>query len=152
VGGMDYASNLIKAAQKALKTPKELYCDEAASLDTEIMYDAVFSTSAFEYFESDEYAAAVLDKMLQKARYSVAVLGVHDEEKKEEYVEYRRNKIENYDVLYKGLTKKFFPKNFFIRYAQANHLEIAIENSCLDGYWNQPFVYDVYLYKKSEDK
>jgi hypothetical protein len=152
VGGMDYASNLIKAAQKALKSPKELYCDEALNLDTEIKYDAVFSTSAFEYFETDEYAATVLSKMLQKARYSVAVLDVHDEEKQEEYVTYRRSVIENYDELYKGLTKKFFPKEFFIRYAQNNNLKIVIENSCLDGYWNQPFVYDVYFYKESEDK
>jgi hypothetical protein len=89
--------------------------------------------------------------MLQKARYSVAVLDVHDEEKQEEYVTYRRSVIENYDELYKGLTKKFFPKEFFDRYAQNNNLKIVIENSCLDGYWNQPFVYDVYLYKESED-
>lgn len=147
VGGMDYASNLIETAKKILKSPLELYCEEAINLRTDIQYDAVFSTSAFEYFESDEYALAVLDKMVEKTRYALAVLDVHDEDKKEAYLEYRRSKIDNYDELYDGLSKKFFNESFFKKYACANNLSIVIESSKLDGYWNKEFVFDVYMYK-----
>lgn len=152
VGGMDYAENLVQVAGKVLKSPKELYCDEAVNLQTEIMYDAIFSTSAFEYFESDEYATEVLDKMLKKTNYSLGILDVHDTEKREAYIEYRRAKIENYDELYQGLTKKFFSKDFFRKYAKQHDLIIEIEESCLDGYWNQAFVFDVYMYKQAGEK
>jgi hypothetical protein len=147
VGGMDYAAELVKVASQVLNSNDELYCDEAVNLRDDIKYDAVFSTSAFEYFESDEYAKTVLDKMVSKAKKSIAILDVHDSAKESRYVEYRRSVIDNYDVLYEGLTKKFFPKDFFVRYADEKGLDIVIEESCLEGYWNKPFVYDVYLYK-----
>lgn len=146
VGGMDYAETLVKAAEIALSSPQELYCDEAINLRTDIKYDCVFSTSAFEYFESDEYALTVLDKMSAKARHSIAILDVHDTEKQEQFLKYRRSIIENYDERYNGLSKKFFLKKFFIEYANSKRFDIKIEESKLDGYWNQPFVYDVYMY------
>lgn len=149
IGGMDYAENLVRVANEVLKSPKELYCDEAVNLRTDIMYDAVFSTSAFEYFESDEYAEKVLDRMLKKTNGSLGILDVHDTDKREAYIEYRRSKIENYDELYEGLSKKFFPKDFFRNYAKRNGLMIEIEDSCLDGYWNKEFVFDVYMYKQN---
>lgn len=149
IGGMDYAGNLVAVAEKVLKSPKELYCEEAVNLRINIEYDSVFSTSAFEYFESDEYALSVLKKMLEKSKYSIGVLDVHDFEKKEKYIEYRRKKMKDYDELYKGLQKKFFTKDFFEDFASGNNLEIRIEKSCLDGYWNQEFVFDVYMYKRN---
>lgn len=151
VGGMDYAATLIEVAKNVLKAPLELYCEEALNLYTKVKYDAVFSTSAFEYFESDDYAEAVLTKMLKKAKKSLAILDVHDIAKKEEYISYRRKKMENYDELYKGLSKKFFAKDFFVDFALKHDLEIFIEESRLDTYWNQPFVFDVY-YRKREWK
>ena len=148
IGGMDYADTLIAVAEKVLKKPKELYCDEAKNLGTQVEYDAVFSTSAFEYFESEEYAEEVLDRMLKKARHSIAILDVHDAALREKYVEYRRSVIENYDERYKGLSKMFFDKDFFEVYAKGHDLDLHIESSKLDGYWNQQFVFDVYLYKR----
>ena len=151
IGGMDYAENLVRVADMVLKAPKELYCDEAVNLRTDIVYDAVFSTSAFEYFESDEYAEKVLNRMLKKTNGALGILDVHDIDKREAYIEYRRSTIENYDELYQGLSKKFFPKDFFRNYAKRHGLNIEIEDSCLDGYWNKEFVFDVYMYKKIGD-
>lgn len=147
IGGMDYAQTLIDAARAVLKEPRELYCGEAVNLKTEIKYDAVFSTSAFEYFENDAYAIKVLDLMLDKARYSIGILDAHDAALEEEYLAYRRAAMENYDERYKGLAKKFYSREFFENYAKARGLKVIFKKSYLDGYWNQPFVFDAYMYK-----
>jgi SAM-dependent methyltransferase len=148
VGGMDYSQVLIDVAGKVLKNPRELYCDEAVNLKTDEQYDAVFSTSAFEYFESEEYATKVLNKMLSKANYSIGVIDVHDAALQEQWLLYRRSTIENYDELYNGLDKMFYYKKFFEEYAEQNNLDIIIKESYLDGYWNKDYVYDVYFYRK----
>lgn len=147
VGGMDYSESLIEAAKLVLDNPTEIYCSEASELATNIKYDCVFSYSAFEYFYDYEYAKTVLDKMIEKANRSVAVLDVHDINKKSEYNEYRRSIIPNYDEKYADLQKLFYDKSFFVSYAENNNLDLKITSCRLDGYWNAPFTYDVYLYK-----
>lgn len=151
IGGLDYSEALIKAAEIVLKNPKELYCGEAVDLKTEIKYDAVFSNSAFQYFESEAYATNVMDKMLDKARFSIGVLDVHDASLEEDYLAFRRSTMENYDEMYEGLVKRFYSKEFFEDYAQRKGLKIIFKKSYLDGYWNQPFVFDVYMYKSESE-
>jgi len=147
IGGLDYSENLLKAAKLVLKNPLELVCDEALNLDTQIKYDAVFCTSAFEYFESDDYAIQVLEKMFVKANKTICVLDVHESSKEEAYVAYRRKTQENYDELYKDLNKKFYPRGLFGDFAKKKGVEIVFKDSCLEGYWNAPFVFDMYMYK-----
>lgn len=95
-----------------LSHPVELYCGEAVDIDPDVKYDSVMSNSVFEYFESDEYAEKVMQKMLEKAEYSIGIFDVHDAEKKDEYLQYRRSIIQNYDEKYKNLDKNFLTKAF----------------------------------------
>ena len=148
VGGCDYSSSLIDVAKKVLSHPVELYCGEAVDIDPDVKYDSVMSNSVFEYFESDEYAEKVMQKMLEKAEYSIGILDVHDAEKKDEYLQYRRSIIQNYDERYKNLDKKFFNKSFFERFAKKNQVMIEFRETNIRGYWNNEFVYDVYMYKR----
>lgn len=148
LGGMDYSSSLIDAAEQVLDHPKELYCAEASEIDSAIQYDCVFSYSAFEYFYDYDYAKNVLKKMLEKANHSIAVLDVHDKRLGEEYLAYRRSIISDYDEKYAGLNKLFYDKAFFIRFAEENALDIKFTSCRLDGYWNAPFTFDVYFYKR----
>ena len=109
VGGIDYSQNLIELAEKVLSDvcTKELIVGEAIDMPCDIKYDMIFSNSVFSYFRDMEYAEAVLEKMLLKSRYSLGILDVHDMEKKEEFIAYRRKIIDNYDEKYKGLSKLF---------------------------------------------
>lgn len=118
VGGCDYSSSLIDVAKKVLSHPVELYCGEAVDIDPDVKYDSVMSNSVFEYFESDEY------------------------------LQYRRSIIQNYDERYKNLDKKFFNKSFFERFAKKNQVMIEFRETNIKGYWNNEFVYDVYMYKR----
>ena len=148
VGGVDYSKVLIEVAKQVISNPIELYCGEATDINENIIYDSVISNSVFEYFESDEYAEYVMEKMVKKASYSVGILDVHDSEKQKDYLEYRRSIIENYDEKYKGLDKKFFNREFFARFAEQNNLEIVYRNTQIRGYWNNRFTFDVYMYKR----
>ena len=147
IGGMDYSKPHIETAKKVLKTARELYCDEAVNMLTDIKYDCVYSNSMFEYFEDMGYAMKVLDKMCEKANYCTAVLDVHDKSLESEWLAYRRSKIEDYDKKYENLNKLFYSKSIFVDYATAHGMDIKITTSKLDGYWNRDFVFDVYLYK-----
>ena len=73
---------------------------------------------------------------------------MHDAEKKDEYLQYRRSIIQNYDERYKNLDKKFFNKSFFERFAKKNQVMIEFRETNIRGYWNNEFVYDVYMYKR----
>jgi len=151
VGGLDYSENLLKAAKIVLNDPLELVCDEALHLDSTVKYDAVFCTSAFEYFESDEYALKVLEKMYEKSNHTICVLDVHESDKKAAYIADRRKKQENYDELYKGLNKKFYSRELFEGFAKEKNMRVVFKNSHLDDYWNAPFVFDVYMYKSNQE-
>ena len=149
VGGLDYSASHIDTARKVLKSPIELYCEEALDMQTDIKYDCVFTNSMFEYFPDYEYASKVLEKMFEKSMYSVAVLDVHDRVKEKAYTAYRRLIIHNYDKKYADLKKLFYEKEFFVDFASSHNMDIRITTSKLEGYWNRDFVFDVYLYKNN---
>lgn len=149
IGGIDYSARLIEIAGKIFEnSSRELICDEAINLPTECEYDAIFSNSVFSYFPSEEYALEVLDKMLAKTRFSIGLIDVHDVEKKDEFIAYRRANVEDYDAKYKGLEKKFYSRELFIDWANKNDCEIEFFASNVAGYWNSEFVFDVYFYKR----
>lgn len=147
VGGVDYSKSLIETAAKILKNPIELYCDEAVNLKTECKYDCVYSNSVFEYFEDEEYAYKVLKRMYEKSNYSIGILDIHDADCEEEFIAYRKSIIENYEERYKDLPKLFYNKHFFLSFAKEYNMDIKFTNSNLKGYWNNRFVYDVFMYK-----
>ncbi len=149
IGGMDYSSAQIEIAKKVFKNEsEELLCGEAIELPTENKYDSVISNSVFSYFPSEDYAETVLDKMLKKANWSIGLIDIHDVQKREAFIDYRRKTVENYDERYKGLHKYFYRREFFLDWAMKKDLGIEFCDSNVKGYWNNDFVFDVYFYRK----
>ncbi len=148
-GGCDYSESLINDARRFLGDKADLQVCQASEMSPLPQYDSVFSQGVFCYFDSLEYTEAVLNRMVEKAMYSIGILIVHDSEKEDAYLKFRRSKDKNYDTNYVGLEKLFIPKQFFFDYAKKNDLDIIITpGNRLEGYWNTEFCYDVYLYKK----
>ena len=148
VGGTDYAEGLIETARKVLPDAIELYSGEADAIATEQKYDAVFSNGVFPYFPNEEYAERVLTRMLEKSYGSVGIMGLHDIEKREDYLAFRRAHIPNYDELYKDLDRYFYPRGFFENFADAHNLRIIFPIMELKGYWNDPFIFNCFMYRK----
>ena len=147
VGGADYSSGLIESAKYALKS-KDLIVEEAVKVPVEPIFDAVFSSSVFQYFDSDEYAEAVLEIMLKKARFSLGIIDIQDKDKMEESLAYRRSVIKNYDEKYKDLGRAFYSKDFFENFAKKHDLEIVFGGYNMKGYRNGDYSYACYMYKK----
>lgn len=155
VGGMDYSSAQIEIAKRLFKTygdnliqPLELICAEAINIPTEIKYDSIVANSVFSYFKDEIYAENVLNKMFLKAKNSIGLIDLHDSEKRDAFEEYRKKTVKDYEVRYKDLHKLFYRRDFFYDWAMKNNLEIEFHNSQVEGYWNNEFVFDVYIYKK----
>ena len=149
VGGIDYSDALIKILKTVptLENLRECICDEAINMPVNVTYDAIVSTSVFHYFYNLEYAEIVLKKMLQKANESIGILHIHDSEKEEEFLNFRRKLTPNYDERYKGLPNLFYSKEFFKNFAEKNNLKIEFTESFLDGFWNNPYIYNCFMYK-----
>lgn len=149
VGGIDYSQQLIDFAQKYLDKTlvRELVCDNALNMGTDEKYDAGLSNSVFSYFADYDYAEQVLEKMLEKCRRSIVLIDIHNLDKKDDFVAFRRQAVENYDELYKNLPKLFYPKSFFEDFAKKHGLKLEFYNSEVSGYWNNEFVYNICLYK-----
>ena len=124
----------------------ECYCDEAINLPTDIVYDSVLSNGVFHYFPDVKYAENVLEKMLKKARQSIGILDIHDIEKKEAFMEYRINNTPDYKERYKDLPKLFYRKEFFQEFANKHNLKIVFEKSTVEGYWNNEFIFNCFMY------
>lgn len=145
-GGLDYSKTLTEIAGCVLHTD-DIVCDEAINLNVSPKYDAVLSNSVFSYFIDENYAMQVLEKMYLKAERSIGIIDIHDEEKKNDFLEYRRKSITDYDEKYRNLPKLFYSKDFFADFAKKHGMEIKFVNSNMDGYWNNKFVFNCYLYK-----
>lgn len=98
-GGCDYSHNLVDLAKQVLQTEDVTYM-EASLISAQPMYDSVFSNSVFSYFENEEYACRVLEKMYQKAQYSIGILDVHNKKKREEFIRYREELMPDYKERY----------------------------------------------------
>ncbi|MBR1419963.1 MAG: class I SAM-dependent methyltransferase [Selenomonadaceae bacterium] len=149
IGGLDYSQKLLDSLKKILKPNdlRELICDEAINLPTEIQYDASISFGVFEYFSSIDYAREVLEKMSKKSRKMIALLEIYDESKREDFFELRRSMQKDYDERYKNLPKQFYPRKFFEDFASEHGFSIEFEPSTLEGYWNNEFVFHCYIRK-----
>lgn len=149
VGGSDYAENLLAVAERVIGAENLLEClsGEADVLPIDRKYDAVMSAAVFVYFTGFDYATRVLDRMLEKTKKSLGILRVLNAEKEADYLEYRRAHVKNYDELYKGLPKLFFPKDFFREYAARHRLRIKFDRHHMEGFWNEPFNFDCFMYR-----
>lgn len=145
-GGLDYSSNLIEGARRVLCS-EDIICAEADKMSEDIQYDAVLSNSVFSYFTNEYYALSVLEKMYKKSRYSIGLVDVHDKSKERDFLEYRKKEILNYEERYKDLPKLFYSKDFFRTFANEHKLEIVFTESNVEGYWNNRFVFNCFMYK-----
>ena len=150
-GGLGYSSNLIGSAKKVLHT-EDIICAEANQLPKEPIYDALLSNSVFSYFADEEYAYTVLERMYQKTRYSIGLIDIHDSEKEEDFVAYRKQTIEDYEERYRNLPKLFYTKSFFQKFAENHDMRIVFTDSKMQGYWNNGFVFNCFMYKNSGGK
>lgn len=148
-GGLDYSQNLINSARQALGS-EDLTCDEAINMQIDVMYDAVLSNSVFSYFTDEAYALSVLDKMYQKARHSIGIIDIHDIDKKEDFLLYRKASIADYEERYKDFPKFFYSRQFFIDFASGHDMDIKFTFSDISNYWNNDFVFNCYMYKRKE--
>ena len=149
-GGIDYSEQLIEDAGKILKS-NDLVCEEAARLSIDPIYDSALANSVFSYFEDEEYALSVLEKMYQKARYSIGIIDIFDKERRKEYIAWRKENIADYEERYRNLPKFFYTKQFFLEFASKYHMDIKFSTSDVAGYWNNDFVFNCYMYKKGEE-
>ena len=126
----------------------ECVCAPADQIPTKIKYDSAFSAGVFQHFDDIDYVEKVLDLMLEKSEKSIGILEIFDEATASEYLAYRRKNDKDYDEHYKGLPKLFISKDFFKQYAEKNNLDLKIDKYQMKSYWNTPFIYDCFLYKK----
>ena len=150
VGGIDYSSAAIGIAGEVLKNPRELICDEAIHMSDEISYDAVLSNSVFSYFESYEYAREVLEKMYRKAEYSIGIIDIHDVTRKDAFIAYRKQVIEDYEERYRDLPKFFYEKQFFLNFADTHDMSIRFSKPGMQGYWNNDYVFNCFMIKNGK--
>lgn len=148
VGGTDYAASLVETARKVLPGVRELTCGEADAFDTALKYDAALSNSVFSYFPGEDFAARVLIRMLEKTTGAIGLIDLHDIDKKEDFLAYRRATIPDYDERYKGLGKFFYRRAFFEDFARIHNLHVDFPAIEMEGYWNTPFVFNVFMYRK----
>lgn len=146
-GGIDYSENLLDSAKKVLRSD-DLTCGEAIHMPVDRRYDVVFSSSVFHYFPDEEYAWEVLEKMYQKAKYTIGLTDMRDQEKKEDYIAFRKKSIENYEERYKDLDCLFYPKSFFLDFALKHHADIKFSPVDVKGYWNNEYSFNCYIYKR----
>lgn len=146
-GGIDYSKTLTDIAETVLKS-KDITCNEAKELTITPKYNIVLSNSVFSYFYDLNYAYSVLEKMFYKANNAVFIQEIYDYDKEKEFIDYRTKNVEDYENKYKNLPKLFYPKKFFIDFAEKNNMYIEIVNSNMTSYWNYPFIFDCYMYKK----
>ena len=147
VGGIDYSKSLIGTARNVLDSD-DLVCNQAINMPASPRYDVVLSNSVFSYFDGDGYAAQVLEKAYEKAVHAIGLVDVHDIRKKEEFIEFRRREIEDYEERYKNLPKHFYPKEFFRDFAARKGMDIVFTEPTVEGYWNNGFIFDCFMYKR----
>lgn len=139
VGGIDYAVGLITAARNAMPDGRFEVC-EASALEIEPQYDYVITNSVFHYFDLD-YAEDVLNRMIKKAKTSVAVLEVPDLKTKNESEALRREALtqEEYEKKYNGLAHTYYDRNWF-RVQAANHeCDCELFDGCVPNYAQNRF-------------
>lgn len=146
-GGIDYSRSLIENAKRVCKSD-DIVCGEAITITTKRKYDAVFAMRVFSYFENYEYAKQVLSKMCVKANYVVGLVDIHDKSKENDFLEFRRKAIKDYDERYAGLNKLFYDKSFFENIAKEYNMDISFEEQKTEGYWKNKYGYNVFLYHK----
>ena len=86
--------------------------------------------------------------MWSKAQKAVIITEIHDEEMKEEHLNYRRQCVENYDEKYEGLDKTFYTKEMFQAFAKRVWAKCLIVKPENELYWHNKYHLVLSRYKK----
>lgn len=145
VGGIDYAHSLVEVARQVMGDGDFLLA-EAAALPVAPAYDHVIANGVFHYFDR-AYAERVLDRMLAKARLTVAVLEVPDARTMPESEATRRAALtqEEYEKKYAGLAHTYYERGWFEQQAAARGLTVDIFDGCVPNYVQNAFRFGVIL-------
>jgi trans-aconitate methyltransferase len=148
VGGIDYSQNLVSLARRVLKG-MDLRVMDAISVPTDEKYDIVLSNGVFHYFRDYSYAEGVIERMIRKARKTIAILEVPDLAKKDESETARRGALPcgEYDKKYEGLSHLYYQKDWFDEICRKYGCRIEIFDQNIDGYVNSPFRFNIVMKK-----
>ena len=147
IAGLDYSENLVSVANNVLNLDNCIICDEAINIPVMPGYDAVLSDSVFAYFTNYEYAMTVLEKMYKKSNNRIIICEILDKDKEKECIAYRKSMLENYDEIYKGLEKLFYPRCFFEQFALDHNCKIEFSDVYNEYYWNSDYMYNCIISK-----
>lgn len=144
-GGIDYSEAMIKSA--IIATGSENFrCCGADEISPTPQYDIVMSDSVFQYFESLEYAETVLRKMIEKSAKLTYLGEIHDKRMERDLLEYRRNKIVDYDIKYKGLNKLFIDREWIVDIANKYNKSVTFSEVNNPEYLNAKYEYNCFIY------
>jgi SAM-dependent methyltransferase len=146
VGGLDASPALIRRAGETMPEGNWIQAD-AAELDISLPFDFVVAAASFHYLPSHEYAAAVLERMVRKARLGVMVLDVPDLAKRDQALEVRRRLAgeEVYARKYDGLEHLYFDRHWFAMVLERLGAQpVWIEDQQIEGYGNSAHRYNVF--------
>jgi SAM-dependent methyltransferase len=141
VGGIDASAALVSYAREFMPDGTWTVGD-ALEVEAVTRYDFVVSCGVFIYFDSLDYAAAVLAKMSGKAEKGVLILDIPDSEKREQAIAFRQGSLgaAEYRERYDGLDHFYYDKGWFeavLRGLGFGH--ISIEDQKVAGYKNSEF-------------
>lgn len=147
-GGIDYADSLIAVARRHVASD-DLTVGEAAALPLVPEYDAVVAAGCFMYFPDLEYAAAVLNRMMRKARRVFGATDVNDLARKEDMLTIRRAKLSpgEYERRYEGLEQLFIARAWFEDFARRHDLRCIFTKHPMPNYFYVNYRYNVYFFK-----
>ncbi|MDE7268362.1 MAG: class I SAM-dependent methyltransferase [Lachnospiraceae bacterium] len=145
LGGIDYSQGLIDIAKDVISST-DLVCGSAEHIDVQEKYDLVMADSVFQYFSGEEYAEDVLGKMILKSKKIVYISEIHDISLREEWLEYRRQSMENYDQVYEGLDKMFYSKDWILDIAKKHNRQVIFTKSDNPEYWNSRYIFNCFIF------
>ena len=148
VGGIDYSENLISLAKHVMKG-MDFGVSEAIELNTDEQYDVVLSNGVFLYFKDYSYARKVVEKMIMKARKTVAILEIPDLAKIGESEKARRAALPKgeYDKKYEGLHHLYFERDWFTQFSDTFGYDVDVFDQNITGYDNSQFRFNVVIKK-----
>jgi SAM-dependent methyltransferase len=146
VAGLDYSEALVQVAREVMPGA-DIRLGEADELDPSERFDLVLSHAVFLYFPSLEYAANVLQRMLEKARRMVAVLDVPDLATREQALAFRRQALgeQEYARKYEGLDHLYFDRDWFRGTLAGLATQIEIQDQALPKYAHNPYRFNVFI-------
>ncbi|RMG27556.1 MAG: class I SAM-dependent methyltransferase [Bacteroidetes bacterium] len=140
--GIDYAKSSIEVAQQ-LGLPGSFVCCEAIDFPyTPNSFDAVLSLGVFLYFPSHDYAARVLERMVDamKPGAKALILDIPDQATREAREQARQGNMtaEEYAQRYQGLPHLYFCKSWFVQQldrlnCKTSFVDFFDENYTYDG-------------------